>query len=226
MVSYLQNVVALSLFIIKSEACLPTPPSPPAPTLTPTPAPTTAKPKECPMDEKSCVGLFNVLNIIQQDMIGPDVCNQLCEGDSKCKFWTYIPTRRVCFLLSSCSETEEKGIISGEKGCKITPSYFTIFNLFLDKPAMEIKIEWEFSSVCPDVSIVGEIAPLDQVSDRVKYFEKPDSIKCGKLKKVSGKIDLVDCTPLVNVDPANIYIKLDSANPTKCVIEQTSKIVQ
>ena len=93
-----------------------------------------------------------------------------------------------------------------------------------DKHAMEIKIEWEFSSVCPDVSIV-EIAPLDQVTF-VKYFEKPDSIKCGKLKKVSGKIDTVDCTPLENAPPANIYVKFDSANPTKCVFEQTPKIVQ
>ena len=94
-----------------------------------------------------------------------------------------------------------------------------------DKHAMEIKIEWEFSSVCPDVSIV-EIAPLDQVSDRVKYFEKPDSIKCGKLKKVSGKIDTVDCSALENVDPAPIYVKFDLANPTKCVFEQTPKNFQ
>ena len=77
MVSYLQNVVFLSLFIIQSEACLPTPPpSPPAPTLTPTPAPTTTKPKECPMDEKSCVGEDNVVAFKKQDMIGPDVCSK------------------------------------------------------------------------------------------------------------------------------------------------------
>ena len=92
--------------------------------------------------------------------------------------------------------------------------------MFPDKPAKEIKIEWELSTVCPDVSI-AETAPLMK-SDPVKYFEKPDSIKCGLIKKVSGKMDTVDCTPLENVDPTNIYFKTDLADPTKCLIEATA----
>ena len=92
--------------------------------------------------------------------------------------------------------------------------------MFPDKAAKDIKIVWEFSTVCPDVEI-AELASLSN-DDKIKYFEKPDSIKCGQLKKVSGKMDTVDCTPLENVDPTNIYFKTDLADPTKCLIEATA----
>ena len=94
--------------------------------------------------------------------------------------------------------------------------------MFKDKPAKEIKIEWEFSTVCPNVEI-AELAALSN-DDKIKYFEKPDSIKCGQIKKVSGKMDTVDCAPaLENVDPTNIYFKTDLTDPTKCLIETTPK---
>ena len=89
-----------------------------------------------------------------------------------------------------------------------------------DKAVQEIKIEWEFSAVCPDVDI-AELAALK--SQELTYYEKPDSLKCGKLKKVSGKMDTTDCTVLENVDAANFYIKTDLADTTKCVIETNAK---
>lgn len=46
-------------------------------------------------------------------------CNRMCEDykNSECKFWTYIPKRRICLLLSSCVKKELEGVVSGEKGC-------------------------------------------------------------------------------------------------------------
>ena len=149
-------------------------------------------------------------------------------ADSQCKTWTYVPTRKLCFLLSSCVEKDEADIISGDKGCKITSSKITAFNLISDKAAKTIKIEWEHSNVCPDVEI-AELAALK--SHEIKYFKMPDSLKCGKLKKVEAKMDnadntaTVDCTALEDVDAANFYIKPDlSNNPaTACMIETNAR---
>jgi len=220
MMAYTCLVVALSLLFIQSEACLI---FPPPPTPAPTPAPstaaqsttaiaTTSKPKACPMDGKTCVAEGNVVALKSTD--STEKSNKECEDyeDSKCKFWTYVPTRRLCFLLSSCSEKAEDGIISGDKGCIVPLSKITVFNLFADKAVKEIKIEWENSAVCPTVDI-AELAALK--SQELTYYEKPDSLKCGKLKKVEGKMDTVACTALENVDPANFYFKTDLADPTK-----------
>ena len=147
-------------------------------------------------------------------------CEKL--ADSKCKFWTYVPTRKLCFLLSSCVEKAEDGVISGEKGCKVPSSMLTVFNLSTEKAAKDIKIEWENPTVCPD-TVFAEIASLK--SEKVTYFEKPDSLKCGKMKKVTGKIDTVECKPdLEDKDPADFYFKTDLTDPKKCVIELTPKL--
>ena len=91
-----------------------------------------------------------------------------------------------------------------------------------DKDATEIKIEWEN---CPDV----DIAELKSLKNKeITYFEEPDSLKCGRLKKVSSKMsdgmDAVNCTALENVDPANFYIKTDLADPAACMIETNARI--
>ena len=69
-------IAALSLFIIQSEACFP--PSPPSPTSTAsqttTAKTTSAKPKDCPMDGKTCVSEGNVQAIKSAD--GPDMCSK------------------------------------------------------------------------------------------------------------------------------------------------------
>ena len=98
----------------------------------------------------------------------------------------------------------------------------TVTNLFGDKAAKDIKIEWENPTVCPD-TVFAEIASLK--SEKVTYFEKPDSLKCGKMKKVTGKIDTVECKPdLEDKDPADFYFKTDLTDPKKCVIELTPKL--
>ena len=100
----------------------------------------------------------------------------------------------------------------------------TVFNLSPDKPAKEVKIVWENPTVCPDTVLAADIAALK--SAKVTYFEKPDSLKCGKMKKVTGKIDAEECKPdLEDKEPADIYFKIDltDAAKTKCLIELTPK---
>ena len=71
--------LTLSLVIILSEACIPPPPSPSptttkAPSSSTTKAPTTtAKPKDCPMDGKTCLA-DNLIEIKAAD--GPDACSK------------------------------------------------------------------------------------------------------------------------------------------------------
>merc|ERR1712232_685332 len=212
-------VVALSLFIAQSEACIPTQP-PPATTAaaaaTTTGAPTTtAKPLDCPLDGKTCVAEGNVLELKSAD--GPEKCNTECAGNEKCTQWTYTPTRKLCFLLSSCTAKDEAGIISGDKGCKIPSKKITVFNL-TGKSAKTVKVEWE--SNCADEEI-AEIATLK--SQDVSYFESPDSLKCGKIKAVTGKMDTVDCTALATTDVSNVYIKTKSDDAAACVIETNAK---
>ena len=71
-------VVALSLFIAQSEACIPTPPPPAettaaAPTTTGAPT-TTAKALDCPLDGKTCVAEGNVLELKSAET--PDACSK------------------------------------------------------------------------------------------------------------------------------------------------------
>ena len=79
MMAYTCLVVALSLFIIQSEACFvpPHPATTPAPSTAPlstTAKATTAKQKDCPMDGKTCVGEGNVLALKSAD--SPEKCSK------------------------------------------------------------------------------------------------------------------------------------------------------
>merc|ERR1712137_1284597 len=203
--------LTLSLVITLSEACIPPPPSPSptttkAPSSSTTKAPTTtAKPKDCPMDGKTCLA-DNLIEMKSAD--GADACNDECKktADSKCKFWTYVPTRKICFILSSCVEKAEEGSISGENGCVIPSSKLSVFNL-TPKTAKTIKIEWE-NSVCAN----EEIAELETLKNKeVKYFEKPDSLKCGNM-------DATACKDLENAEAGDIYFKTDLTDVAKCEI--------
>merc|ERR1712184_75672 len=168
-------------------------------------------------DGKTCLA-DNLIEMKSAD--GADACNDECKktADSKCKFWTYVPTRKICFILSGCVEKTEEGSISGENGCVIPSSKLSVFNL-TPKTAKTIKIEWE-NSVCAN----EEIAELETLKNKeVKYFEKPDSLKCGKMKKVSGNMDAEVCTALENAEPADIYTKTQLADPAKCEIATTPK---
>ena len=100
----------------------------------------------------------------------------------------------------------------------IPSSKLSVFNL-TPKTAKTIKIEWE-NSVCAKV----EIAELETLKNKeVKYFKKPDSLKCGKMKKVTGNMDAEVCTALENAEPADIYIKTQLADVAKCEIATTPK---
>ena len=121
-------------------------------------------------------------------------------------------------MSGACLGKSEEGSISGEKGCVVPSSKFSIQNLFTDKSAKTILVEWENSAVCPNV----EIAEIE-INKSVSYTEKTDSVKCGKLKKVTGKRDVTDCTALENAEPADIYFKTDSADKDECVITTTPK---
>ena len=94
----------------------------------------------------------------------------------------------------------------------------SIQNLFTDKSAKTILVEWENSGVCPNL----EIAEIE-INKSVTYTEKTDSVKCGKLKKVTGKRDVTDCTALENAEPADIFFKTDSTDKDNCLITTTPK---
>ena len=104
----------------------------------------------------------------------------------------------------------------------IPSSKLSVLNLFTDKSAKTIVIEWEKSDACPKV----EIAEIEKLKNKeVKYFEKPESLKCGKLKKVTGNMDTEPCTALENVEPADIYFKTTLADKSKCEIATSPKIL-
>ena len=81
-----------------------------------------------------------------------------------------------------------------------------------------IKVTWNTN--CADEEI-AEIATLK--SQDVSYFESPDSLKCGKIKAVTGKMDTVDCTALATTDASNVYIKTKADDAAACVIETNAK---
>ena len=60
----------------------------------------------------------------------------------------------------------------------------------------------------------------------IGYYEKPDSLKCGKLVMISAKVGTTDCSAIENVvSPVlTIYIKSDKNNADKCIIETNPKI--
>merc|ERR1712184_124549 len=75
-------------------------------------------------------------------------------------------------------------------------------------------------SVCAN----EEIAELETLKNKeVKYFEKPDSLKCGKMKKVSGNMDATACKDLENAEAGDIYFKTDLTDVAKCEIALTPK---
>ena len=86
------SLLILSLVIILTEACFPPPPPPPSPTTTKAPtttakATTTGKPKDCPLDGKTCLSGDNLLEDGLKKADGPDKCSKF--------FYTYLCTLLV-----------------------------------------------------------------------------------------------------------------------------------
>lgn len=236
-------VLAISLAVFLSEACIFTPPPPtpttPKVTTTKAPSPTTTKPTkyECPIGGETdkgttCVGSQNVLSpdgIVSAN--NPIECNKKCTDykDSKCKFWSFVPTRKICFLLSSCVRTPEPGVLSGEKGCIVPSKEFTIFNL-INKELTDCKAKWEPTDICPEQNVGTDakttIAPFGK--SKVLYFAAPPSIGCTKITAISCNFGAEKCEydanklP-INVPIPNLYVKTKLADPTKCEIANTPK---
>ena len=57
--------------------------------------------------------LYGALYVIFLDT----VCKEYAEG--RCSHWTYLPTRTLCYALSSCSSKELSGSLSGYKGGEV-----------------------------------------------------------------------------------------------------------
>jgi len=155
-------------------------------------------------------------------------CNKKCEefSDSKCKFWTYVPTRKICFLLSSCDKKPEEGFVSGEKGCKVPSKTFTVFNLITKDPpkVTDCEAEWEPTDTCPKTTIGtgGEIPKAGSAT--VTYFTAPPSIGCTKIKKVSCKWGTETCeTADINVPIPTLFVKTKKGDDTKCEIANNAK---
>ena len=146
----------------------------------------------------STVGLANSLNL-----------DKKCEDykDSACKFWTFVPTRKICFLLSSCDKKDEGGLVSGKKGCKVPSKTFTVFNL-LDAEVTNCKAKWEPTDVCQEQSI-GTGGKIEKFGfANITYFTGPPSIGCTKITNLSCKWGTVKCKSkeAINVPIPNGFI--------------------
>jgi len=236
------SVLAISLVVSVSEACW----GPPPPTPTTTRAPTTTKTTptttsgtttgkyDCPIGGPTdkgttCVGSDNVIKI--EASTDPEDCNKKCEAEAKCKFWTFVPTRKLCFLLSSCVKAAQEGVISGEKGCKVPSKSFTLFNL-IDAGITECKVTWEPKDICPEQQANGDgkIAALGKFA--FTYFDAPPSLACTEIKTVACKWDnagtVKDCTlnpaDAIKVkDVTNLYVKKKLPDGTDCEISKSPK---
>jgi len=232
----LSSVLAISLAVFLSEACIPTPPPQSSTTPKATTTPTTTKPAvipinlECPIGGETdkgttCVDNDNVIKIELSP--NPIDCNKKCTdyADSKCKFWSFVPTRKICFLLSSCVRTPEEGVVSGAKGCIVPSKEFTIFNL-IDAEVNECKAKWEPTAICPeqDVGTDGKktIAPLG--SSKVTYFTAPPSLGCTKITEISCNWGAQVCKlEKIDVTIPDLYIKKILPDGTKCEIANTPR---
>jgi len=231
-------LLAITLVDFPSEACFTFPPPPPTPTPTPTPTPappaptTTTAPKyKCPIGGETSKGVSCIDNNILPDGIKSAVdnvllCNKECVDykDSECKFWTYTPARKNCFLLSSCVKDDgpnAEGLVSGEKGCEVPSKNFTITNLIAED-ITDCKIDWEPTDVCPQET-VAEIKTLK--SNTVTYFTAPPPIGCTKITKVECTWGSVKCATsgAIDVPIPNLYVKTKLSAPKECEIANTPK---
>jgi len=240
------TVLSIVLATLPAESCIikpvttpaPTPTPTTAPATTPTTAPTTTQPKyECPIGGskstgETCVGGSNVLSPdgVVFSVANPIDCNKKCEdfSDSKCRFWSYIPTRDICFLLSSCEKKPEEGTVSGEKGCIVPSQNFTVFNLITPEAELtDCKAKWEPTDACPEQEI-GTGGKIPKAGSAVvTYFTAPPSIGCTKITEASCKWGAKECktSAAINVPIPNLFVKTVLPAGTDCEIATTPKIL-
>jgi len=241
------SVLAISLVISLTEGCWP--PPPPTPTTTPPPTTTKTTPTttsgtttgkyDCPIGGKedkgtTCVGSDNVIKI--EPSKDPEECNKKCEAEAKCKFWTFVPTRKLCFLLSSCDKKAQESVVSGEKGCKVPSKSFTLFNL-IDKEITNCAVTWDPTDICPEqkagAAADGKIPALGNFA--FTYFDAPPSLACKSITKVTCKWDNAgtekECLlkaedlPIEVKDITSLYVKTTLPGGTDCEISKSPKIL-
>jgi len=169
---------------------------------------------------------FDVENVLD--------CNAKCAAEDKCKFWTFVPKRKFCFLLSSCDKHDDEGIVSGAEGCEPPSKTFTVYNL-IGEEVTDCVAKWEPTDVCPDQDIGTDKKIPSGGSATVIYYAAPPSIACTKLLKtttctwgtVKCELSKPDGTP-ADYDvpiPGNLFVKKQLADPTKCEISDNIKML-
>lgn len=237
------SILAISLVVSVSEACFPIkPPTPTTTTTKTTPkttqttaSSTTTMQYKCPIGgEKgtgsTCVTGDNLIKTVASP--NPEDCNKQCKDtpNSECKFWTFVPTRKLCFLLKSCTVKEQVGSVSGELGCIVPSKSFTLFNL-INSEITDCEVKWEPTDICPPVKAGktgdGKIPALGNFA--FTYFTAPPSLACTKLTEVTCKMGAEVCKTAKGMDippdVPNMYVKTDLADPKKCLVDSTPKIL-
>jgi len=235
------SILAISLVVFVSEACWPPPPPPPATTTTAKPDSSTAAPPttttgptyKCPIGGltgkgDTCVTGDNLLKL--EASTNPEDCNKKCTdyANSECKFWSFVPTRKLCFLLKSCTKKAEEGTVSGEKGCKVPSKSFTLFNL-IDADLTDCEVKFEPAATCPPqkagAAADGKIGKLGNF--KFTYYSAPPSMACTKISTDTiCKWGAEECKLAAAVDPiTNLYVKTTVADPKKCEITTSPKIL-
>merc|ERR1712137_723148 len=210
------SILAISLVVFVSEACWPPPPPPPATTTTAKPdSSTAAKPTtttgpiyQCPIGGltgkgDTCVTGDNLLKL--EASTNPEDCNKKCTdyANSECKFWSFVPTRKLCFLLKSCTKKAEEGTVS--------------------------EVKFEPAATCPPqkagAAADGKIGKLGNF--KFTYYSAPPSMACTKISTDTiCKWGAEECKLAAAVDPiTNLYVKTTVADPKKCEITTSPKIL-
>ena len=129
-----------------------------------------------------------------------------------CKAWTLNPKTSECFILSSCEERNQAGIVSGLRGCEMEPTKLKLYNRFTDKTA-SVEIIWQNSAVCAKQSVSLTAGGFKAVG----FYEKPEALDCGKAS-ITAKVGSATCSAS-NVDSPtrNVFINSQS-NGSKCAI--------
>eukprot|EP00090_Calanus_glacialis_P043503 TRINITY_DN7703_c1_g1_i5.p1 TRINITY_DN7703_c1_g1~~TRINITY_DN7703_c1_g1_i5.p1 ORF type:complete len:346 (-),score=54.61 TRINITY_DN7703_c1_g1_i5:102-1139(-) len=78
---------------------------------------------KCMFDNEYCSPIDAIKKYAPDDVDSPSACQQLCEANNDCKFWTFLQLRgkHICSLLSECSAKSKcpskSSCASGPKKC-------------------------------------------------------------------------------------------------------------
>ena len=122
---------------------------------------------------------------------------------------------------------DQEGTISGEKGCIVPSSNFTVINL-IDAALTDCKATWEPTDACPEQNIgTGGTTDIAKgATALVTYFTAPPPIGCTKITKATCTWGSVKCetSAAIDVPIPTLYVKTKLSAPTECEIANTPKI--